>query len=207
MLLQWPGLTAGILSRRDRVDALIRLVASQRRPTRPIQIGETSVREAVSSEAHDDEKIGVRALNATPYDRRNCPDYLGNFERATGVRPRTKTSHFAVWSDLRARIETRAFLWLSIVLAGNLVAVVMSYRGASTRGRQYLTALTFLLLIAGAEFLVNALADCLDDLGRHLYAFDALFDLILIADLAWLTQMFVTYYHGIGLKKAPAHSH
>jgi hypothetical protein len=148
-----------------------------------------------------------RLRRGAPAAFRLRPDYLGNFERATGVRPRTKTSHFAVWSDLRARIEPRSLLWLSIVLAGNLAAVAMSYRGASTRGRQYLTALTFLLLIAGAELLVNALADCLDDLGRHLYAFDALFDLILIADLAWLTHMVVTYYQGIGLKKASAHSH
>lgn len=146
-----------------------------------------------------------RLRRATPAAFRLRPDYLGNFDQATRVPPRTKTPHFALWSDLRAKLGAQPLLWLSIFFAGNLVAVVTNYRGASTRGRQYLTALTFLLLIAAAEFLVNALADCLDDLGRHLYAFDALFDLILIADLAWLTQVFVTHYQGIDLKRASAH--
>ena len=43
-------------------------------------------------------------------------------------------------------------------------------------------------MIAGLEFGVCAFADALDDLGRHLFVFHALVDLVLVADIVWLTQ-------------------
>ena len=43
--------------------------------------------------------------------------------------------------------------------------------------------------MAATEYVVCALADYLGDLGRHLYVFQALCDLILIADATWLAQL------------------
>jgi hypothetical protein len=45
-----------------------------------------------------------------------------------------------------------------------------------------------LVLMAVVEYLVCALADDLGDLGRHLYLFEALCDLILVGDVAWLAH-------------------
>jgi len=42
--------------------------------------------------------------------------------------------------------------------------------------------------MAVAEFLACSLADALDDLGRHLYVFDAICDLVLVADGAWMAR-------------------
>src|SRR5262249_35120595 len=44
-------------------------------------------------------------------------------------------------------------------------------------------------------FVVCAFADYLDDLPRHLFAFHAMFDLILIVDSAWLAQVAWARFH------------
>jgi hypothetical protein len=127
------------------------------------------------------------------------PRYLGNFEPGTGLAPKTRATHFAVWSDLRKLPRPRAVLWLLGFFGANLAAVAWNYHRASPRGRTYLVFLAFLLLMAGVEFLACALGDALFDLGRHLYLFDALCDLILIGDVAWLTQAIVDSIRGRGL--------
>jgi hypothetical protein len=129
-----------------------------------------------------------RLRRAAPAAFRLRPKYLGNFEKSTGVPPRTKATGYAIWSDLRARFETRAAPVLLVFFGGNLLAVALAYRRASPRGRLALAALVTCLVIAGLEFGVCAFADALDDLGRHLFVFHAIVDLVLVADIAWLTQ-------------------
>jgi hypothetical protein len=133
-------------------------------------------------------RLGDRLRRAAPGAFRLRPSYLGNYDRAAGFPPKTKTTHFALWSDARARLGARAVLWLAVFFGANVIALSAAWRRASSRGRLYLSALAFLLLMSGTEFLVCALADCLDDVGRHLYVFDALCDLIVIADCGWLAQ-------------------
>ena len=133
-----------------------------------------------------------RLRRAAPGAFRLRPKYLGNFEKATGVAPRTKATRFALWSDVRAKLERHAAVTLVVFFVGNLLAAALSWRGTTMRGRLFLVALVACLLIAGVEFGVNAFADALDDLGRHLFVFDALCDLVLVADVAWLIQWLAT---------------
>lgn len=116
------------------------------------------------------------------------PSYLGNFEKAAGVPPGTRSRRFAVWSDGRASLRGHALVWLGLLFGANLLAATLAFRPASPRGRLFLSALVVCLLMAIAEFLVCSLADALDDLGRHLYVFDALCDLVLVADASWIAQ-------------------
>jgi hypothetical protein len=129
-----------------------------------------------------------RVRRAAPLAFRLRPKYLGNFAKSTGVAPRTKATRFALWSDLRAKLEPHALAALAAVLGGNLLAAGIAWRRASPRGRLFLTALAACLVTAGLEFGVCAFADALDDLGRHLFVFHALFDLILVADVAWVIE-------------------
>jgi hypothetical protein len=129
-----------------------------------------------------------RIRRAAPAVFRLRPKYLGNFEKATGVPPRTRSTRFALWSDLRAKGEAHALGWLLAFFGGNLLAVALAWRKAPPRGRMFLFAVLVALVTAGLEFGVCAFADALDDLGRHLFVFHALCDLVLIADAAWLAQ-------------------
>jgi hypothetical protein len=133
-----------------------------------------------------------RLRRAAPAAFRLRPKYLGNFEKSTGVPPRTKATRFAVWSDLRARLEKYAAAILLALFGSNLLAAAAGYRLATPRGRLALAMLVACLVTAALEFGVCAFADALDDLGRHLFVFHALVDLVLVADIAWLTQVIVT---------------
>ena len=54
-------------------------------------------------------------------------------------------------------------------------------------------AIAFFVTIAVVEFLVCALADGLADgladIGRHLFVFQAICDLLLVADAVWIAQL------------------
>jgi hypothetical protein len=130
-----------------------------------------------------------RFRRGAPFVFRFRPKYLGNFEKSTGAAPRAKSKRFALWSDLRAKGERHAVLWLLLLLGGNLLAIAAAYPRGSRRGRLLLIGILACLAMAALEFAVCALADALDDLGRHLFVFDALVDLVLIADLVWIAEI------------------
>gem|GEM_PF-160326 len=143
-----------------------------------------------------------RIRRAAPAAFRLRPKYLGNFEKSTGVPPRTRATRFALWSDLRAKGEANALGWLIAFFGGNLLAAAMAWQKAAPRGRLFLLTLLAALLTAGLEFGVCAFGDALDDLGRHLFVFHALCDLVLIADAAWLTQTLASRFARTVLTRA-----
>lgn len=133
-----------------------------------------------------------RLRRGAPSAFRLRPWRLGNYERASGFPPNTMTGSFAAWSDLRLKLAPHAVAALVVFFAVNAAACLIGYRRASPRARLARAGLAALLGMAVLEFLVCALADYLGDLDRHLYVFQALFDLVLIADVVWLTQTLAT---------------
>lgn len=133
-------------------------------------------------------RLADRLTRAAPAAFGLRPPYLGNFERSTGLPPRTQARRFAVWSDARAKLARGATWWLGLFFGGNLLAIILSLRSAPPRGRLFLSAIAVCLAMAAFEFLTCSLADALDDLGRHLYTFDVLCDLVLVADCAWAVE-------------------
>jgi hypothetical protein len=113
------------------------------------------------------------------------PPGLGNFEQATGKAPFAVSRRFALWSDLRAKLQRAGLLGIALLFSGVLYASVRRYGRASPRARLFRVALIALTAMATLEFLVCSLADYLGDLSRHLFTFHAMFDMILIAAIAW----------------------
>ncbi|HEX4440442.1 MAG TPA: hypothetical protein VH854_10260 [Thermoanaerobaculia bacterium] len=146
-------------------------------------------------------RLANRLARAAPAAFALRPPYLGNFEKSTGVPPRSLSHHFAAWSAMRARLGPHALVWLGIFFAGNVLAVTLAFRPTPPTERLYLSFIAVGLLMAVFEFLACSLADALDDLGRHLYAFAAICDLVLVADCVWITQLLVWRRAGT----APAH--
>jgi hypothetical protein len=133
-----------------------------------------------------------RLRRGAPSAFRLRPWRLGNYDRDAGFPPNAMTRHFAIWSDLRLRFAPYAAAWLTLFFVANAAACLAGYRSASPRGRLVRVGIGVLLVMAGLEYVVCALADYLGDLGRHLYVFQALCDLVLIADAAWLVQRIAT---------------
>lgn len=133
-------------------------------------------------------RLADRMARAAPAAFALRPPYLGNFEKSTGLPPGARARRFALWSDARARLGRHALVWLGLFFGGNLLAAGVSFASASARGRLFRMAIAACLSIAVVEFLACSFADALDDLGRHLYTFDALCDLVLVADGVWIVQ-------------------
>lgn len=127
---------------------------------------------------------------ATKGGLRLRPHASGNFERtAPDWRPNLVSRRFAAWSDLRLAAAPAAAPWLALLLGGNLVAAAAGWKASSHRGRLVREAIAFFVVIAVVEFLVCALADGLADIGRHLFVFQAICDLLLVADAVWIAQL------------------
>jgi hypothetical protein len=111
---------------------------------------------------------------------------FGNFERSAGHPAGTRTTRFSLWSRTRARLGAHPLLAMTLLLGGNLAAVAATWRGASPRGRLFREGLLLMVLMALLAFAVCAFAQAPTDPSRSLYAFQALCDLLIVADAAWL---------------------
>ncbi len=116
------------------------------------------------------------------------PHELGNFARESGAPPLAKAR--GAWSDLRRRLS--GVTWLLLFLGGTLVACAVTYRRATHRGRLTREGLVLLVAMAAGAFVVVAVGDARIETERHLYIFQAVCDLILVADAVWLVQAFAS---------------
>jgi hypothetical protein len=116
------------------------------------------------------------------------PNDLGNFAKESGAPPGTKA--FGLWSALRIRLS--GVPWLVTLFGSTLAAAAATHRRASPRGKLFREGLGLLVAMAAGAFLVTALGDSRGETARHLYAFQAMCDLILVADAAWVVQTIAT---------------
>jgi multidrug transporter EmrE-like cation transporter len=110
----------------------------------------------------------------------------GNYSRETGFPPQTPATHFSAWSSLRSRLGDRGgIFWVAAAIAASyLTAFTLLPR--TPRGRSIGWTLAVFATIAGVQFFVCAFGDYLGDVSRHLYAFQGLWDALLLANLAVL---------------------
>jgi hypothetical protein len=117
------------------------------------------------------------------------PRYLGNFAASSGARPLAQSQNFAAWSSSRERLAPYgAWLLPAFWLVSLAGAIVVLRRSTRPRNRCLAAALVALSGMAVTEFLVCVLADSFIDLERHLMSFNAMTDLCLVGDLAWIVS-------------------
>ena len=113
---------------------------------------------------------------------------FGNFERSPEHPDSRLATRFSLWSRTRERLGAHPILWSAVLLGGNLAAALATYRRSTVTGRLFREGILLLILMAGLAFTVCALAQAPTDLSRHLYAYHALCDLLLIADAGWIAE-------------------
>jgi hypothetical protein len=116
------------------------------------------------------------------------PGRPGNFDRRAGFPPQTRATHFSAWTSLRSHLAGRAgILWIGLLLAGSVVTAAFLVP-RTPRGRRMAWCLVVFAAMAAAELFVCTFGDYLGDVSRHLYAFQGLWDALLIANLAALAM-------------------
>ena len=113
---------------------------------------------------------------------------FGNFEKSPEHPERSLATRFSLWSRARGRLGAHPLFWILLLLGGNLVAALATYRRSTQRGRLFREGIIVVVLMSGLAFAVCSLAQAPTDLSRQLYAYHALCDLLLIADVGWITE-------------------
>jgi hypothetical protein len=120
------------------------------------------------------------------------PGNLGNFNQASGARFKSLYMHAGTWSRWRLKLGRGGLVWIVLLFAASLVGTVRGWKTSNWQSRLFRSGMLLLVFMGTLEFTVCSLADYLGDLPRHLYVFQAIFDLILVADAAWLAQILVS---------------
>jgi len=116
------------------------------------------------------------------------PSY-GNLEKSDAHPTRTLTDRFAAWSRLRLAVfGPHALLWLALLFGGNAAVALGTYARASARGRLFREGLLAAVAMSATAYGVCVLTNAPPDFSRVFYAAEALCDLLLVADAAWLVQ-------------------
>jgi hypothetical protein len=116
------------------------------------------------------------------------PSY-GNLEKSGAHPGRTLTQRFAAWSRLRlALLGPHALTWLALLLAGNAALALATHRRASVRGRLFRETILAAAAMSATAFWVCVLTNAPPDFSRVFYAAEALCDLLLVVDAAWIAQ-------------------
>lgn len=116
------------------------------------------------------------------------PTYLGNYERAPGVKPLQMASIFSLWSTFKANILPHS-LFLVVSFFFMYFAVLVYYYIMKWRRREktlFVDIFMILGLIGTVSFVVPVLGDGEADHAKHLFLFNVCFDMMLVASIIWM---------------------
>ena len=104
------------------------------------------------------------------------PPLLGNFEKQSGQPFGSKAQRWSTWSRAKARLFPKSIWFLGSYLAGLVVLIVYLRR----REGQLSVLLLLLWLMTLISFVVPVVGDGESDLEKHLFLFNAFFDLSVV---------------------------
>lgn len=105
---------------------------------------------------------------------------LGNYEKSTGLPARTESHRWSVWSDFKQTYWPKS-LWFFAGYCLLLAALLLKgYRRSSLPERTLRDFCLMLWMMMLAAFITPILGDGESDLVKHLFLFNALFDLSML---------------------------
>jgi hypothetical protein len=136
-------------------------------------------------------RLADRVVRASRQTWKLRPSF-GNFEKSADSPRLERASRFGAWSALRLRAARPPLLWLLALLAGNAAFALGTYRRASWKGRRFREGAVVAVVMAATAFGVCMLTNAAPDLSRTFYVAEALCDLLIVADVSWLTRTLLT---------------
>jgi hypothetical protein len=131
----------------------------------------------------------------------NRPGYLGNYERSVGLPPKSLSNRWSFWSLARKRFLPKS-LWFYVGYFG-LYFFAVTYSGIRSSNKQarLLVELCGALgLMAVLQFFA-VLGEGENELIKHLFLFDVVFDMTLLIAIAFLANKMSAFVSYVAVRK------
>lgn len=128
------------------------------------------------------ERAGRQAFRLRPVN-------LGDRSRDSSVPCASHDPRASAWSRARLALGPVGLFAILALLLGSLA---VAFKAPAPAPRILRVALALLVVLGAVELGVSTFADDLGDASRHLYLFQAVFDLLLLIVLVWATQAAAT---------------
>lgn len=137
-------------------------------------------------------RLAERLVRVSPKMWTLRPSY-GNYEKSVERPALTRTERFAAWSRLRQRwLGPVALPALALLYGWSTAAAVATWRRASESGRLFREAVLTAVAMSATAFGVCLLTNAPPDFSRVFYVAQALCDLLIAANVAWIVQAIAT---------------
>lgn len=125
------------------------------------------------------------------------PYYLGNYQKSADFAQGAMSMKFSAWSEWKKNALPHSLPFFGILAAAYAAALFRFWRKAETKGRKLAAETGFaVLLIAALSFVTPLIGDGVTDIGKHLFLFNALFDLLGIGAVTYTIHACVSWIAG-----------
>lgn len=115
------------------------------------------------------------------------PYYLGNYEKSEGRDRGALSYRFSGWSEFKNQYMPHRLWFIVLFFAAYMAAALLEWqRAASARGRIRAELFLLLALTGIFAFLIPILGDGQADIGKHLFLFNVIFDMMFVAAVVWV---------------------
>lgn len=136
---------------------------------------------------------GLQISQAAAYVMR--PDYLGNFAWIQHKGPGTMAQRFDLWRIVRSKLPQN--LWFFVALSLMYIGTCLSFlRKPSPKVRSVAFASIMVFLAALLQFPIPFVGEGQNELVKHLFLYDILFDSILITVVGFVCHQIWSVIHG-----------
>ncbi len=114
------------------------------------------------------------------------PSYLGNYSVTAHMPAGAHARRMDLWSDISARLPANLGLWIAFYVVYGGVCLYSWRRAASRQQVARAVIALFVLACALVQWPVPYLGEGRDELGKHLFIYDAMFDTMIVIAICWI---------------------
>lgn len=115
------------------------------------------------------------------------PYYLGSYLKQENKARGALTFRFSGWSEFKNTHVPKSLLFITLFYAAYYAVAAFEYFRRRDRNSRIRTELMMLIGLAGIiAFLMPVIGDGQADIGKHLFLFNVIFDMMLVVSVVWL---------------------
>ena len=129
-------------------------------------------------------KLGIAAENAF-----KLKQGVGNYEKYPGITYKQTANIFGFWSDFKMNVLPHSLLFVALFYIAYFSVLFYAYiRSKDIKSKLYVELLSIIWLIGVIQLIIPIIGDGEADLSKHLFLFNAGFDMMFIAGIVFLVR-------------------